>query len=113
MIENIRFVIAAVFMLGGIVSSAIGILGVFRFKFVMNRLHCAAILDTLGMAGILIGLMVLSGSMQYIPKLLAALLLLWIGSPAASHLVGRMEIATDDSAVTHVVTREEDNHGSV
>lgn len=113
MCDTVRFVIAALLMLGGIVSSAIGILGVFRFKFVMNRMHCAAILDTLGMAGILCGLMVLTCSMDYIPKLISALLVLWVGSPAASHLVGRMEIATDDSAGEHVVTREDGEDGSV
>lgn len=113
MTETLRFGLAALLMLCGVASSAVGILGVFRFKFVMNRMHCAAILDTLGMAGILCGLMVLTGSMAYIPKLLAALLVLWVGSPAASHLVGRMEIATDDTAGEHIVTIQEDENGSV
>lgn len=107
MTDTIRFVIAAVLMAGGVISAAVAILGVFRFRFVMNRMHCAAILDTLGMAGILCGLMVLSGSMEFIPKLLCALLLLWIGSPLASHLVGRMEIDTDATAASHIAVKEE------
>lgn len=113
MMNELRFWIAALLMLGGVFSAAIGILGVFRFRFVMNRMQCAAILDTLGMAGILCGLMVISGSMEYIPKLLCALLLLWIGSPAASHLVGRMEIAIDDSADRHIPVKEDTDRGSV
>lgn len=113
MMNELRFWIAALLMLGGVISAAIGILGVFRFRFVMNRMQCAAILDTLGMAGILCGLMVISGSMEYIPKLLCALLLLWIGSPAASHLVGRMEIAIDDSADRHIPVKEDTDRGSV
>lgn len=107
MTDMLRFVIAAVLMLAGVVSGAVSILGVFRFKFVMNRMHCAAILDTVSMAGILGGLMVASGNLQYIPKLLAAIAVLWIGSPAASHLVSRMEMATDESAAEHIHVEEE------
>ncbi|MGM9604940.1 MAG: cation:proton antiporter [Faecousia sp.] len=110
MCETVRFVLAAVLLLCGVVAGAISILGVFRFHFVMNRMHCAAILDTISMAGILGGLMVATGSMEYIPKLLAALLVLWVGSPIASHLVGRMEIATDETAAEHIKL-EEDSHG--
>lgn len=109
MIDTIRFLIAAALILSGVVAAAISILGVFRFHFVMNRMHCAAILDTLAMAGILGGLMVASSNWQYIPKLIAALVVLWIGSPAASHLVGRMEIATDDTAAQHVTMEDNSN----
>lgn len=105
--DIIRFLIAAALMLAGIASAAVSILGVFRFKFVMNRMHCSAILDTVAMAGILGGLMVASGKWDFILKLLAALALLWISSPAASHLVGRMEVAIDDSIAEHIQVEEE------
>ena len=110
MFETIRNVIAALLMVCGVISAIVSILGVFRFHFVMNRMHCAAILDTLSMACIFGGLMVATGSLSYIPKLLAALVMLWVGSPVASHLVSRMEIATDETAQAHVKL-EEDTHG--
>ena len=110
MFETVRYGIAALLMLCGVVSAGVSILGVFRFHFVMNRMHCAAILDTVSMAGIFGGLMVATGSLGYIPKLLAALVVLWVGSPIASHLVSRMEIATDETAQEHVKL-EEDTHG--
>lgn len=109
MTETLRFLIAAGLIVSGLLSAAVGILGVFRFKFVMNRMHCAAILDTLSMAGILGGLMVATGNLTYIPKLLAALLVLWISSPAASHLVGRMELDTDETAQGHIPQKEDTN----
>lgn len=109
MCETVRFILAAVLMLCGVIAGAISILGVFRFHFVMNRMHCAAILDTISMAGILGGLMVATGSMEYVPKLLAALMVLWVGSPIASHLVGRMEIATDETAAEHIKLEEDTN----
>lgn len=109
MSDTVRYILAAVLMIGGLISAAISILGVFRFRFVMNRMHCAAILDTVSMLGILGSLMVASSSIQFVPKLIAALLVLWIGSPAASHLVGRMEIDTDDSLAQHIQIEEADN----
>ena len=110
MFENLRLFIAAILMLCGVAAGAISILGVFRFHFVMNRMHCAAILDTIAMAGILGGLMVARASLAFTPKLLAALVVLWVGSPIASHLVGRMEMATDESATQHVEL-EDDTDG--
>ena len=110
MFDTIRYGIAAVLMLLGVAAGAVSILGVFRFRFVMNRMHCAAILDTLAMAGIFGGLMVAKASLAYTPKLLAALVVLWVGSPIASHLVSRMEIATDETAAQHIKV-EEDTHG--
>ena len=110
MFDTIRYLIAAVLMLFGVIAGGVSILGVFRFHFVMNRMHCAAILDTIAMAGILGGLMVAKASMAFTPKLLAALVVLWVGSPIASHLVGRMEIATDETAPQHIKV-EEDTHG--
>lgn len=111
MTDAIRYILAAVLILCGIGAAAISILGVFRFHFVMNRMHCAAIIDTVAMAGILGGLMVASGNMQYIPKLFAALVVLWVSSPVASHLVGKMEISTDETAAQHL-NMEDNEHGS-
>ena len=110
MFDTIRLMIAAVLMLLGVIAGAISILGVFRFHFVMNRMHCAAILDTLAMAGIFGGLMVAKASLAYTPKLLAALVVLWVGSPIASHLVSRMELLTDETAAEHIAV-EEDRDG--
>ena len=109
MCETLRLVIAAVLMVGGVIAGAISILGVFRFRFVMNRMHCAAILDTISMAGILGGLMVATGSMAFVPKLAAALMVLWVGSPLASHLVSRMEMATDETAAEHIKLEDDTN----
>lgn len=107
--SDIRFITGAVLMAFGVAAGAVSILGVFRFKFVMNRMHCAAILDTLSMAGILVGLMVMVHSWDYVPKLLAALVVLWVSSPIASHLVGRMEIDTDETAKKHIKQQEDAN----
>ena len=106
--EEIRFWLSVILLGFGVLCCLLGILGVYKFKFVMNRMHCAAILDTLGIAGIIGGLLVASASGAYIPKLLAILAILWVGSPIASHLVGRLEVSTDDTIREHMEV-EHDN----
>ena len=93
-----RLILGAVVLALGVITTLIAILGVYRFRFIMNRMHCAAMIDTLGIALILVGL----GKTEFIPKLAALLILLWIGSPIASHLVSRLEITTDETASEHM-----------
>ncbi len=102
MSETVRFILSAALIGGGLVCIFFAILGVFKFRFVMNRMHCAAIIDTLGVLFIVSGLMVAAGSLEYIPKLLCIPLILWVGSPIASHLVGRLEISTDMDLGQHM-----------
>ena len=100
--ETVRFIIAAVLCAAGLSVILTSILGVFRFRFVLNRMHCAAIIDTLGALILLLGLMIAAGAPAYILKLAGILLFLWIGSPIASHLLCRMELLTDPDALQHM-----------
>lgn len=108
--EYLRFGLTAAFLLAGVLIIFFALLGVFRFKFVMNRMHCAAMIDSLGIVCIIIGLMFASGQWDAIFKLLAIVMLLWIGSPIASHLVSRLEISTDETVPEHM---EEKGNGTV
>ena len=91
-------IIGIIFMSIGFVFVAIAMFGVYRFKYVLNRMHAVAICDTMGMFFILLSLILATCSPAYLPKLLLLLLFLWIGSPIASHLVSRLEVSTDESA---------------
>lgn len=102
MSETFRFVLAAILCAAGLAVILTSILGVFRFRFVLNRMHCAAIIDTLGTLILLTGLMIASAAPAYVLKLLGILLFLWIGSPIASHLLSRMELLTDKDALNHM-----------
>ena len=48
--EWIRFVITAVLVLAGLFFCCVGVLGLFRFKYAANRMHAAAVVDTLGIS---------------------------------------------------------------
>ena len=98
MSETFWQIVSAVLMITGVTAMLLGIFGVYRFRYVLNRMHCASILDTLGMLCILLSLAAASLSLVFLPKLLLILLMLWIGSPIASHLVSRMEYRTDPEA---------------
>ena len=97
-----RFIICACLCAAGLFTILSSVFGVFRFRFVLNRMHCAALIDTLGTLFLLAALMVAAPGPEYFWKLLAILLLLWIGSPLASHLVSRMELITDKDALSHM-----------
>lgn len=106
MTETVCAITSAVCMVAGLVCVGLSVAGVFRFRFVLNRMHSAAMLDTLAIFLILASLMLAARSMEYLPKLLLLLVFLWIGSPIASHLVSRLELSTDPEAKEHL--KEED-----
>lgn len=109
---SLNEIIASVLMGIGLLVIALSIFGVYRFRFVINRMHCAAIIDTLGLGFILAGLMVWSGNIDYIPKLIAIVVIMCVGSPIASHLVTRLEVTVDKTAPEHM-KKEDDVHGDI
>ena len=107
MSEWLRFTLCALLAACGIFVIFTSVLGVFRFRYVLNRMQCAAIVDTLGTLFLLASLMLAAHAPGYVWKLLCILLFLWIGSPIAAHLVSRMELRTDKTALEHMEHPEE------
>lgn len=105
-IEWIRFIIGALFMLCGLLIFVIEMVGVFRFKYVLNRMHAAALGDTLGIGCSLIGLMIISGLNFTSLKLFCVIVFLWFSSPTSSHLIARLEVATDEEREEHYSVKE-------
>ena len=89
--EWIRFGFAALFILFGLVIELVSILGLYRFDYVLNRMHAAAMGDTLGISMVLLGLIIVRGFGFDSLKLLAVIFFLWLASPVASHLISKME----------------------
>ena len=100
--EWLRFCLTALFMLGGVFFIAIGIFGVFRFKFALNRMHTASMIDTLGVLFIVIALVIASGISFSTIKLVLLVAFIWVGSPIASHLVSLLEVDTDNKLSEHL-----------
>ena len=94
--EWIRFAITAVLVILGLVFCAIGVFGLFRFKYAANRMHAAAVVDTLGISLCMIGFAVSAPDLFSGLKILLVVVFWWLSSPVASHLLCRLEIETDE-----------------
>lgn len=99
--EWIRFLIGSLFLLIGMIIFFTELFGVFHFKYVLNRMHAAAMGDTLGISSCLVGLMIFSGLNFTTLKLFFVIVFLWFASPVSSHVLSRLEAATNDSLSTH------------
>ncbi len=97
----IKTVIAAAFIIFGLLLFATEIYGVNRFSFVMNRMHAAAIGDTLAMMSCMIGLIIYSGFNFISLKLLMVVVFLCFSSPVSSHLIMNLVVETDKTAENH------------
>lgn len=106
MLSWIRFGIAAVLALGGLFVIVTSLLGVFRFRFALNRMHAAGAIDSLGLLLIAAALIVAFGLSVASLKLLLIIVFLWITSPVASHLVSRLEVMTDEELEKHVTIED-------
>ncbi len=95
-LQWIRFIMAALFIVCGILVEILAIIGVYRFKYVLNRMHSAAIGDTLGLDMVLIGIMIIEGVSYTTLKLIIVLILFMFASPVSSHLIAKMEIETNE-----------------
>ena len=96
-INTITFFFSALLIISGMAVLAVGVIGIFRFKYVLNRLHAAAMLDSLGLLLILAGVMVIRGFSYDSAKLLMMIALFWIASPVCSHLLSSLEVFTNQN----------------
>lgn len=91
-----RFIAGTLVLLTGIAIFLLEVFGVYRFHFVLNRMHAAAMGDTLGIGVSLLGLIIFSGFNFTSLKMLLVVVFLWFASPVSSHLIARLEVVTDE-----------------
>lgn len=107
-IEWIRFLAGAALLLSGLVIFVFEMIGVFRFRYVLNRMHAAAMGDTLGIGISLLGLIVMNGLNFTSLKMFLVILFLWFSSPAASHLIARLVVSTEEEPEKHYQRKDLD-----
>ena len=95
-LEWIRFLLGVALLLAGLGIFLLQIFGVFKFKYVLNRMHAAAMGDTLGIGISLTGLILLSGFNFTSLKMALIIVFLWLASPVSSHLISRLEVVTNE-----------------
>lgn len=95
-LEWIRFGLGIALLLVGLGTFLLQIFGVYKFKYVLNRMHAAAMGDTLGIGISLTGLILLSGFNFTSLKMALIIVFLWLASPVSSHLISRLEVVTNE-----------------
>ena len=97
----VRFLLGTGMLLVGLGIFLLQIFGVFKFKYVLNRMHAAAMGDTLGIGVSLTGLILLSGFNVTSLKMALIIVFLWLASPVSSHLISRLEVVTNENLAAH------------
>ncbi len=97
-IEWVRFFAGTAVLLCGLSIFVVEIYGIFHLKYVLNRMHAAAMGDTLGISISLIGLMIFSGLNFTTLKMMLIVVFLWLASPVSSHLIARLEVSSGTKA---------------
>ncbi|MCQ2491912.1 MAG: monovalent cation/H(+) antiporter subunit G [Lachnospiraceae bacterium] len=108
MLEWVRFFCGAFFIIVGIVTAFIATFGMFRFTYVLNRMHSAAMCDTLALGSVLIGLIIFYGVSFASLKLAAIICFLWLASPVSSHLLARLEVTINEKHIKERCEVQED-----
>jgi len=110
MLDYLRFGLSALLILSGLFFVAMATIGVYRFKYVLNRMHMAAMGDTLGLSLVLLGLIVAAGFCALSMKLVLVILFFWTAGPVGSHLISRLETTTNEQLCEHVELRDREVH---
>ena len=92
MISDILTSVGMALIVLGLAFFIVEMVGVFRFRYVLNRMHAAAIGDTLGIGIVLLGLILIEGISFTSLKIGLVILFLWLASPVSSHLISRLEV---------------------
>lgn len=93
--EWFRFGVIALFLLGSLGMAVISVAGVFKFRFILNRMHAAAIMDSFALLLAMFGVLVAYGFSFATVKVILIVLLVWVASPVSGHLIARLEVTTD------------------
>lgn len=112
-LNGIRFLITAVCLSAGLFVLVSSVRGLFKFKYVLNRMHAAAMGDTLGILFVLLGLIVSASDLWLVAKLGLIIVFLWTANPVGSHLIARLEVNTNPIWEKEVekIQAKEQHHG--
>ena len=94
----IRTILAVPFLLLAVFVFFSEVLGFYKFTYVMNRMHAAALGDTMGIGSVLIAVAILTGELVPILKLILVLVFMFLTGPVVTHLIAGAEVETHKNA---------------
>lgn len=95
-LQWIKLAVSALFLMTGLIFMALSVFGVNRFRKALNRMHAAAMGDTLGILFVFIGLILMRGISMDSLKLFLVILFFWTAGPVSGHMISRLEAMTDE-----------------
>ena len=101
MLEWIRFGLVATCFAAGLTVLFIALFGTFRMSYSLNRIHAAAMVDTLVLMLIVLGCVVAAGWQLVSFKFILVLAMLWCTSPVVSHILVKTRYLTDEHLSEH------------
>ena len=104
----IIFALVAIFVLSSLFMIFCGILGVYRMKYVLNRMNAAALIDTLALLFMNIGLIIANGFTFTSLKLFLIVLVMWLTSPISGHLISKLEYVTNEKIEEEIIVDKEE-----
>ena len=130
--EWIRFGLCAAFLLAGLFIMVVSIIGLYRFDFALQRIHAAALGDTLSLLLFTIGILIAVGfhavawKLEPVnpgrrvhrqkspsilgPTLVLVLVLQWLTSPLSSHMLSMFEYRADENLGQHLDLSDAEYH---
>lgn len=106
--EIIRFILGIGFIVTGLLVFVVQLIGVYKFKYILNRMHAAGMGDTMGISLCLIGTMFLYGWGFTTLKVALIVAFLWLASPVSSHLISRLEVTTNENLKEYCKIQKEE-----
>ncbi len=98
----IRFILGCFFIALGLLIFILATLGVYKLRYVLNKMHFAGTGDTCGLACTIFGASIINGLDFTSLKLMLVLVFFWFASPVSSHLISRLVSKTDKELDSHV-----------
>lgn len=95
-------ILGLLFLIIGMLVFVLEIIGIIKYKYLLNRMHAAGMGDTFGIFSCLLGLILLNGIDFNSAKLALVIVFLWFASPTSTHLISRLEAATNETITRHV-----------
>lgn len=119
-LDWIIFALVAIFVLASLFMIFCGVLGVHKYKYVLNRMNAAALIDTLALLLMNIGLVIAtiyryassgefsSGTVLTIFKIFLIVVVMWLTSPISGHLISKLEYVTNEKIEEEIKINKED-----
>ncbi len=99
--DQIVFFITAILLLTALICFTTAVIGVYRFGFILNRMHSAGIGDTIGLLSVMAAVLIATGPGTDSLKMVLLIVFMWFSSPASSHFLSQVEYYTNEHLYRH------------